>query len=91
MIDPLPDLGKRLPPELYRELMTAPPILTVREAAAYMKMSEERVRVRLRQGKLAGSIRGAHGGAEKCLIPRSALLQYFEQRYLESRRGGEAA
>lgn len=82
--DPLPDLGKRLPPELYREIMTAPPILGIREAAKYLGVSVSTVRALLRDRHLVG-VGGARKGSKRCAIPRSSILVYWERQYLSSR------
>ena len=80
MIDPLPDLGKRLPPELYSELIKAPPLMTVREAVPYLKLSERQIRKLLRDKHLVG-VGGSRKGSKRCVIPRASVFGYWEQQW----------
>jgi len=82
-VDPTPALGHRLPAPLLRDLMLAPPVLTVKQAAQYLNLSVSRVRALMRARKLTG-IPATKGGSQRCCVPRSAVLAYWEERYLES-------
>lgn len=77
--DPLPELGATLPPELLRDLMTAPLIMTPAQAAPYLALTPARVRLLLRRGELAG-VTGARAGAARAVVPRSAVIAYWERR-----------
>lgn len=81
--DPLPHLGRRLPPEFLRDLMTAPPIMSLKEAAPYLGLSESRARRLIANGRLAG-VPGSRKGAKRCAVPRSAVIAYWEERYHEA-------
>lgn len=81
--EPMPDLGKRLPPELLHTLLQAPPMMNPKQAAEYLGMSESRVRALRRTGQIVG-IGGAMKGSKRCSIPRSAVIAYWERRYQEA-------
>lgn len=78
--DPLPALGANLPPELLRDLMSAPPLMSVVQAALYLLMSPARVRLLVRRGELAGCP-GERQGASRAAVSRSAVIAYWEKRY----------
>lgn len=78
--DPMPELGYRLPPEILREVMQAPPLMSAKEASPFMNMSPSRIRTLIRERQLTGV--SARVGSERIVIPRSAVLAYWERRYL---------
>lgn len=79
-VDPLPALGTRLPPELLRDLMLAPPIMTLEQAAPYLALSVSRIRYLLAHGGLVG-VCGQRDGTARAVVPRSSVIAYWERRY----------
>lgn len=77
------DLGKSLPPEFLAELMQAPPMLTLAEAATYLGLSESRTRALIHSRQLVGAA-GSRRGSARCVIPRSAVIGYWERRLAAS-------
>lgn len=73
------DYSRVLPPELYEQLMQAPPMMGLKDAAKYLNLSVSRVRALLREGRIVGV--GASRGAERSTIPRLGVLAYWARRY----------
>lgn len=78
--DPLPALGSRLPPEMLRDLMLAPPIMTLAQAAPYLALSVSRLRYLLAHGGIVGCM-GQRDGTARAVVPRSSVIAYWERRY----------
>lgn len=77
--DPLPKLGARLPPEMLRDLMLAPPIMTLAQAAPYLALSVSRVRRLVAHGDIVG-VSGQRDGTARAVVPRSSVIAYWERR-----------
>lgn len=79
-VDPLPQLGRSLPPELLRDLMSLPPLMRASEAARQVGMTVDRMRALVRSGEIAG-VAGGRAGAARMLVSRSGLIAWLERRY----------
>lgn len=74
------ELGKGLPRDVLAELMEAPPMMSLAEAARYLGLSESRVRALIHSRQLVGAT-GSKKGASRVVVPRSAVISYWERRY----------
>jgi hypothetical protein len=73
------DLGSTLPREFLAELLEAPVMMSLAQAAKYVGLSESRTRVLLRTRQLVGA-GGSKQGQQRCVIPRASVIVYWERR-----------